>query len=104
MQTQANLRYYGGAKKTAYQLDLFVHKYALPTSTALHKRGQEVSAAMKWLKKMLNHNDGRTLDPLELACLRRASVSLKAWAEGLKIHSQIVRSFLLNLISKVLMC
>ena len=73
-----------------------MHKYALPTSTALHKRGQEVSAALKWLKKMLN-NDGRLLDALELSCLRRASVSLKAWAEGLRIHSQIVSEALFTI-------
>lgn len=88
-QTQASLRYYGGARKTAYQLDLFVHKFALPTSTALHKRGQEFSAANKWLKKMLN-GDGRMLDSLELAALRRAGTALKHWAEALRIHSEIV--------------
>jgi hypothetical protein len=87
-QTQANLRYYGGARKTAYQLDLFVHKYALPTSTALHKRGTEFSAANKWLKKMLN--GGHMLDVLEMATLRRAGASFKFWAQGLRIHSEMV--------------
>jgi hypothetical protein len=98
IQTQASLRYYGGARKTAYQLDLFVHKFALPTSTALHKRGQEFSAANKWLKKLLNNNtaanesgtSGRMLENTELIALKRAGQQLRLWAEGLRIHADIV--------------
>jgi hypothetical protein len=90
-QTQTSLRCYGGARKTAYQLDLFIHKYALPTSTALHKRGQEFSAVSKWLKKVLG-NDDRILDAGEMATLRKASNALNKWAEGLVAHAEIVSS------------
>lgn len=31
------------------------------------------------------------LDTLEMAALRRAATALKHWAEGLRIHSDIVR-------------
>ena len=89
IQTQTSLRYYGGARKTAYQLDLFVHKYALPTSTALHKKGQEFNAVSKWIKKALP-SETRTLDALDIAALRRASTALGQWTECMRTHAAAV--------------
>ncbi|KAL7007887.1 hypothetical protein EMMF5_002534 [Cystobasidiomycetes sp. EMM_F5] len=88
--TQTSLRYYGGARKTAYQLDLFVHKYALPTSTSLHKKGQEYNAVNKWIKKALA-GESRMLDALDMAALRRAANALEKWTETMRTHAALLR-------------
>ena len=48
-------------------------------------------------------NDGHMLDVLEMATLRRAGASLKFWAQGLRIHSEMVgpriTRYLLSLVS-----
>lgn len=71
-------------------MDLFIHKYALPTSTSLHKRAQEFSAASKWLKKVLG-NEARAMETFEMASLRKASTAITKWADALAAHAEMVR-------------